>query len=98
VHGKSKLTETEKVARQVESKVKSMLNKESILEGQKVNSEDNGDVLGRLRENMRRFRPELCREKNWLLHHNTSSHSSFFTREFFLPKLYDCLPSSSLFS
>jgi hypothetical protein len=35
-------------------------------------------------ENVRRLRPELWRQNNWLLHHdNASSHTSFFTREFF---------------
>jgi hypothetical protein len=33
-------------------------------------------VFWRLRENMRRFRHELWRQKNWLLHHNF-----FFARE-----------------
>jgi hypothetical protein len=46
-------------------------------------------LLGRLRrllENVRRLRPELWRQKNWLLHNdNARSHTSSFTREF-LPK------------
>jgi hypothetical protein len=90
---KSKLTETEKKARQVKSKVKSMhiifsditgiVNKEFVLVGQAVNSAYYCDVLWRLREHVRRLHPELWRQKNWLLHHgNAPSHTSFFTREF----------------
>jgi hypothetical protein len=83
----------QKKARQVKSKVKSMLiiffdikgifHKEFVLAGQTVNSTYCCDVLRRLRENMRRLRPELWRQKYWLLHHdNAPSHTSFFTREF----------------
>jgi hypothetical protein len=37
----------------------------------------------RLRENVRRLRPEIRRQRNWLLHHyNAPSHTSFFTTEF----------------
>jgi hypothetical protein len=36
----------------------------------------------RLRENVRRLRSELWRQKNWLLHHdNAPRHTSIFTRE-----------------
>jgi histone-lysine N-methyltransferase SETMAR len=81
-----------KKARQVRSKVKSMLiiyfdikgtvHKEFFLAGQTVNSAYYCDVLQRLRENVRRLRPELWRQKNWLLHHdNPPSHIFLFTRE-----------------
>jgi hypothetical protein len=41
------------------------------------------DVLQPLRENLRRLRSKLCRQKDWLLHHNNApSHNSFFTTEF----------------
>jgi hypothetical protein len=41
------------------------------------------DVSRRLRKNVRRLRPELWLQGNWLLHHgNAPSHTSFFTREF----------------
>jgi hypothetical protein len=55
---------------------------EFVLAGQTVNSAYYCDVLRRLRENVRRLRPELWREENWLLHHNTPSHTSFFTGEY----------------
>jgi hypothetical protein len=83
-----------KKARQVKSKVKSMLiifiwqqgdfHKKFILAGQTVISAHYCDVLWRLRENTRRFRPELWRQNNWLLHHeNAPSHNFFFKEEFF---------------
>jgi histone-lysine N-methyltransferase SETMAR len=79
--------------RQVKSKVKSVLiiffgvkgfdHKEFVLAGQTVNSAYYCEVLRRLRENVRRLRPELWRQKNWLLHHdNGQFHTSFFSREF----------------
>jgi hypothetical protein len=81
-----------KKARQVNSKVKSMLitffdingiiHKEFVLAGQTVNSAYYCDISWRLCENVRRLRPEIWRQ-NWLLHHNNApSHTSFFTREF----------------
>jgi hypothetical protein len=86
VHGESKLAEAER-ARQARSKVKSMLiilfdnkwivPKEFVLAGQTVNSAYCCDVLRRMLENVRRLRPELWREKNWLLHHRQRTVSLF---------------------
>jgi hypothetical protein len=62
--------------------IKGIVHKEFVLAGQTVKSAYYCDVLRRLHENVRRLRPELWRQKNWLLHHgNTPSHTSFFTRE-----------------
>jgi hypothetical protein len=48
-----------------------------------VHRPDNRGVLRQLRENVRRLRPELGRQKIRLLRHdNAPSHASFFTREF----------------
>jgi hypothetical protein len=45
------------------------------------------DVLRRLRENVRRLRPELWRQKNWLLHHDKApSHTFFSPGNFFFTK------------
>jgi hypothetical protein len=82
-----------KKGRQVKSKIKSMLiiffnikgivHKEVVPAVQRVNSVYYCDVLRLLRENVRRLRPELWRQKNWLLHHdNAPSHTSVFSREF----------------
>jgi hypothetical protein len=52
-------------------------------------------VLWQLHENIQGLRPELWQQKYWMLHNdNTSSHTSFFTREFFK---HDCpLPPTLL--
>jgi histone-lysine N-methyltransferase SETMAR len=51
--------------------------------GQILNSGFYRDVLRRLRENVRRRRPELCQEQTWLLHHdNAPSHTSVLTQQF----------------
>jgi hypothetical protein len=82
-----------KRARKVKNETKSMLiilcvikgivHKDFVLAGQTVNSAYYCDVLRRLRGKVRRFRPKLWRQKNWLLHHhNAPSHTSFYTREF----------------
>jgi hypothetical protein len=91
VHGTSKFTETEKrwdrwtaKARACSSffDVKGIVHRELVLAGQTVNSAYYCDVLRRLSENVRRLRPELWRQKNWLLHHdNAPSHVSFVSRE-----------------
>jgi hypothetical protein len=89
-HGNSP---TLKEARQ-KSKVKSMLiiffdikgidHKGFVLAGQTVNSAYYCDVLWPLHGTVRRFRPKLQRQKNWLLHNdNAPSHTS---RKFFLAK------------
>jgi hypothetical protein len=54
--------------------------KELVLAGQTVHSAYYCHVWRRLREHVRRLRPELWQQKNWLLHDdNASSHTSFFT-------------------
>jgi hypothetical protein len=48
-----------------------------------VNSDFYCDILRRLRENVRRRRPELWHNHNWLLHHdNAPTHTSLKTTEF----------------
>jgi hypothetical protein len=66
------------MAKQVKSKVKSMLiiffdikefiHKEFILPGQAVNSAYYCDVLQLLRENVQRLRPKLCLFSHFLFH------------------------------
>ena len=46
-------------------------------------SESACEVLLRLREKVRRHRPQLWREQTWLLHHdNAPSHTSVLTHQF----------------
>jgi hypothetical protein len=93
-----------KTARQVLSKVKTMLiiffetkrivYKEFVLPGQTVNSAHGCDVLLRPREKVQKICPQIRRQKNWLLHHdNARSHSSFFTREFLTKTLWLSSPT-----
>jgi hypothetical protein len=61
----------------------SLFTANSFFAGQTVGSIYYCDVLRLLRENVRRLRPELWLQKNWLLlHDNSPSHTSFFTREY----------------
>jgi hypothetical protein len=92
----------ERKARQVKSKVKSMLivlfDIKGIihLAGQIVNSVYYCDLLKRLRENEGRLHTELWRQKNRMLQHdNTPSRASYSPRIFFYQK-YDCRPPPTL--
>jgi hypothetical protein len=79
--------------------IKGIVHKEFALTGQSVNSAYYSEVLRRLHEIVRRLRPELWRQKNWLLHHdNAPSHISFFTRQFFTKSNVAVIPHPSYFS
>jgi histone-lysine N-methyltransferase SETMAR len=63
--------------------IKGFDRKEFVLTGQTVNSAYDCEVLRRLPENVRRLRPKLWRQKNWLLHHdNGQFYTSSFTGEY----------------
>jgi hypothetical protein len=68
-----------------ESKVKSM--NTIFLTSRRLFSKNSSWQVSQFRilpENVERLRPDLWRQKNWLLHKdNASSHTSFFTMEFF---------------
>jgi transposase len=58
-----------------------------------VNSGFYWDVLRRLRENLQRRRPELWRERTWLLHHdNAPSHTSVLTQQFLAKQNMSVIP------
>jgi hypothetical protein len=80
-------------ARQVRINIKSMLiifldirgivHKEFVPPGQTVNGKFYCEVLRRLRENLRRKRPGMWKNENWLFHHdNAPAHTSLVVREF----------------
>ena len=82
-----------KKPRQSRSKIKTMLivffdyrgvvHHEFVPEGQTVNKEYYLAVLRRLREAIRRKRPDLWADNSWIFHHdNAPSHSSLIVTEF----------------
>jgi hypothetical protein len=76
---------------------KGNVHKEFVLAGQTVKSAYYCHVLRRLRENVRRLRPELWRQKNWLLHHENAPSSSLpFSPRNILPAAHDCPPRPTL--
>ena len=52
--------------------VRAIVHWEFVPPGQTVNQEFYVEVLGRLRENVRRKRPELWRSGDWFLHHDNA--------------------------
>lgn len=82
-----------KKPRQSKSKIKVMLtvffdirgvvHSEFLPEGQTVNKEYYLGVMRRLRENVRRKRPDLWRNNSWILHHdNAPAHKAIIVNEF----------------
>jgi hypothetical protein len=83
VHGKFNSPRTKK-AKQVKSKVKGDCSQ--IIRPSRPNNQFRLLLwlLRRVRENVRRLRPELWGQKNWLLHHDSApSHTSFFHQGIF---------------
>lgn len=81
-----------KKARQSKSGLKSMLivffdiygivHREFVPQGQNINAEFYCEVLKRLREDIRRKRPSLWQNQNWVLQHdNAPAHNALRTRE-----------------
>ena len=63
---------------------KGIVHKEFVTPGQKVNAAFYVEVLKRLRENVRRKRPDKWRNNTWLLHHdNAPAHAALLTRQYF---------------
>ena len=63
--------------------IQGIVHHEYAPDGQTVNAGFYCNVLRRLREDIRRKRPELWRKGNWLLHDdNVPSHRALATREF----------------
>jgi hypothetical protein len=89
----SKTSPRPKKVRQVRSNVKAMLtcffyveivvHHEFLPQGQAVNRWHYLDVFKRLRESIRRKRPQLWRNNSWILHHdNAPAHASLLIRYF----------------
>ena len=79
------LSTTKKSTPSSHSNIKSMLiifldiqgivHKEFVPPGQPVNGKFYCEVLRQLRENVRRKRPEMWKNRNWLLHHDNALHT-----------------------
>jgi len=89
---KSGVTSTEE-GKQVRSNIKSLLicffdqkgtvYKEFVPPGLTVNAAFYVEVLRRLREDVRRKRPDQWQNNTWLLHHdNAPAHAALLTRQF----------------
>ena len=62
---------------------KGIVHKEFVPPGQTVNAAFYVEVLKRLRENVRRKRPDHWRNNTWLLHpDNAPAHAALLTRQF----------------
>jgi hypothetical protein len=92
-----------KKSRQVRSHVKVMLtvffdsegvvHYEFLPQGQTVNKEHYLEVMQRLREAVRKRRPDVWRENQWMLQHdNAPSHSSFLVCDFLAKHTTTVLP------
>ena len=92
-----------KKARQVRSKIKALLtvffdasgvvHHEYLPEGSIVNQTYYNEVLKRLRDAIRRKRPELRRSGDWFFHHdNAPVHSALRAREFLVKHSITVLP------
>lgn len=94
-----------KKPRQSRSKIKVLLtvffdcrgvvHSEFLPPGQTVNKEYYLSVLKRLRENVRRKRPELWRNNSWFLHHdNAPAHTSHLVRDYLTKNNVNTVPQA----
>jgi len=73
--------------------IKGTVHKEFAPTGQTVNSGFYCEVLRRLREKVRRHRPQLWRELTWLLHHdNAPSHTAVLIHQFLVKNKVAVIP------
>ena len=56
--------------------IKGLVHFEFVSQGQTVNQQFYLEVLKRLRDAVRRKRPELWRSDEWLVHHNAPAHTA----------------------
>jgi hypothetical protein len=76
---------------------KGIVHNEFVLVDQTANSAYYCDVLRRLCENVRRLRPELWEQKNWLLHQDNAVSHFIFRQEYFANDCRSHPPYFSLF-
>ena len=72
---------------------------EFVPRGQMVNKQLYQEVLARLRDAVRRKRPELWENQTWMLHHdNTPTHASLLIRSYLAKHQTSVVPPSTLSS
>lgn len=82
-----------KVMLEVFFDIKGIVHFEFIPEGRTVNKNLYVEILRRLRDSIRRKRPELWEAKNWILHHdNAPAHRSFMVSEYLTKSQVRVLP------
>ena len=93
-----------KKARQVHSNadlfffflIRGIVHEEFVPPGQTVNGKFYCEVLRRMRENVRHKWPEMCKNGDWLLHHdNAPTHTLLFVREFLTKNNMTTVPHSA---
>jgi hypothetical protein len=63
--------------------IEDVVHHEFLSQGQTVNRRYYLEMLNRLRENVRKKRPQLWRNNSWFLHHdNALTHASLLSRDF----------------
>jgi len=75
-----------------------IIHHEFVPRGQTVNKESYVAVLKRLREAVRRKRPQVWTKQSWMLHHdNAPAHSSFLVRNFLAKNETTVVPQPSYY-
>ena len=75
--------------------IQDIVHKEFVPPGHTVNAKFYCEILKRLREGIRRKRPDKWKKKNWFLHHdNAPAHTSFVVRKFLTSKIIIVIPPS----
>ena len=74
--------------------IRGIVHKEFVPPSQTVNGNFYCEVLRWMRENVRQKRPEMWKNRDWLLHHdNAPAHTSLLVREFLTWPLFPTLPT-----
>lgn len=73
--------------------VRGIIHKEFVPQGHTVNGEFYREVLRRLRNRIRRARPQMWADKSFVLHHdNAPAHTSLIVREFLAFTNFTAIP------
>jgi hypothetical protein len=77
--------------------IQGIAHKDFLPPGQTVNGKFYCEVLKRLREGIRRKRPDKWKNNNWFLHHdNAPTHTSLVVRQFLTSKNITVIPHPTI--